>query len=157
MTDRTAAGRDLLSFQAVEVADGKVLLNQHRESLAALPDRRDGLDGHIGCRGERERRVTDQTGFNRTRAQRFQQRRRGRKLLPLDLVWNILQDARRFHHGLRISLLIADPQGGLGMRRGHRAQQQARNKNTAHHSAATPLAVLRPAISWRVSGISSRP
>src|SRR6266550_3902752 len=157
MTDRTAAGRDLLASQVLEVADRRILPNQHRETLAALPDRSDGLDGNVGGRGEGKGSVADQTGFDRACAQRFQQRCRGRKLLPLDLVRHILQDAGRLHHGLRISLLIADTQRGLRLRRGNRTQQQARDENIAHHSAATPLTTPRPATSWRVSGISSRP
>src|SRR5258707_825315 len=83
-------------------------------------------------------------------------RRRRREFLPLDLVRHILEYAGRFHHGLRIALLIADPQGGLGRCRSDSAQQKARNEKTTHHSAATSRARLRSAINCRVRGINSR-
>ena len=128
MADRAAAGGDLLAAQIVKTLDRRLLRHQHREPIARLPDRGDRLDRHVGGSREGEWRISDQPGLDRTGAERFQQRRRGRKLLPLDLVGNVLQHAGRFHHGLRIALLVADPQRGLRRSENGGAEQKARRQ-----------------------------
>ncbi len=143
MTDRTAAGRDLLAAQIVEIPDGGLLGDENGEAFLRLPHGGNRLDRHVGRRGKGEGRIADQAGFDRTGAERLQQRRRGRKLLPLDPVGNVFQHAGGFHDRLRIALLVAHPQGGLsegrpGQSTGQ-AQQQSGEQQTLH-SAATPLA-----------------
>jgi hypothetical protein len=138
MPDRASPGRDLLSFEILKAVNVGIARHQDRQAFLALPDGADRLHRHIGGRGESKRRIPDQPGFDRAGAQRLQQRRRGRKFLPLDLVGHVLEDAGRFHHSLGIALLIADPQRRLGGSGSDRAQQQARNEDEAFHSAATP-------------------
>ena len=138
MADRATAGGDLLAAQIVETLDRRLLRHQHRKPIARLPDRSDRLDRHIGGCREGERRIADQSGFDGAGAERFQQRRRGRKLLPLDLVGNVLEHAGRFHHGLRIALLVADPQRGLRGSENGGAEQEPGGKCEADHCAATP-------------------
>jgi len=131
MADRAAAGRDLLAAEVIEAVNMRVARHQDRETFPALADGADRLHRHIGGGGECKRGIADQPGFDGACAQRFQQRRRGREFLPLDLVGHVPENAGRFHHGLRIALLIADPQGCLGGRRSDGAQQEARDKESA--------------------------
>ena len=113
MADRAAAGRDLLAAQIGKTLDRRVFGHEDREPLAGLPDRGDRLHRRAGGGGEGEGRIADEPGLDRAGAQRLEQRRGRRKLLPLDLVGNVLEHARGFHHGLRIALLVADAQRGL--------------------------------------------
>jgi hypothetical protein len=141
----------------LEAFDRRILRHQDGKPLARLPDRGNGLCPHIGGRRKGEGRIPDQSRVDRARAQRFEQGRGGGEFLPLDLVRDVLENAGRLRHGLRVSLLVADAQDGFSVRERRCADKKCRGEKKSDHSAASPLADCRSAISLRVSGISSRP
>ncbi|MGY4477674.1 hypothetical protein ACVILL_005088 [Bradyrhizobium sp. USDA 3364] len=157
MADRAAAGCDLLAAQIVKTPDRGIFRHHDRKPVARLPHGRDRLDRNLGGGRERERRVADQAGVDRARPKCLQQRRRRGELLPLDLVGNILEYAGRFHHRLRIALLVADAQRGLRGGDVDGGERKRRRDNETDHSAAIPRCWSRASISLRVSGISARP
>ena len=121
MPDRTAAGRDLLALQIVEALDLRILRAPESRGLpASAGSRAIAFTGTLAAAAKVNGASPTSPVSIAPAPSASSKRRSGRKFLPLDLVGHVLEHAGRFHHGLRIALLVADAQRALRIGRDDR-------------------------------------